>query len=306
MRSMRVKRTIALVIVLILLVSSSAAAQGGGLNGWAYEAVGFFEAAETLAEVKVALIDTGVRTKRLGSERIEAGKNYVFAGADTDDLVGHGTRIASLILGCTNGKGNMPPLSANARIVPLVYYSRYASGVTKSGGVEAICAAIYDAVDLYGCRVINVSVGFALKDDRLEAAIQYAEDKGVIVVAAAGNDNIRAPERLYYPAAYDTVVSVGAANEKMEPAAFSQRNNVTVYAPGDALSVVSIRNGRVFETVSGTSYAAAFATALAANLLGKHPDMSPAEFRFLLGSCAAGDDSGGWRIIDYGLLRTRK
>ncbi|MCL2812969.1 MAG: S8 family serine peptidase [Oscillospiraceae bacterium] len=285
---MRKTRIAALLLAVILIAASPAAAYGGGLNGWAYDAIEF-TAEKMTKEIKIALIDTGVSTKRLNPELVEPGKNYVFEGSNTEDLNGHGTRVASLILGCADEKGSLPPLAGNVRIIPLVYYSHYASGVPKNGGVGAICAAIYDAVDLYGCRVINISSGVAAPDDRLAAAVKYAEEHDIIVVSAVGNDNIRSPGKKYYPAAYDTVVGVGAANEKLEPSAFSQQNDgMIIYAPGENLSVVSIKNSRVFETVSGTSYATAFVCALAANMLARYPGMTPEQFRSALtNSCAA-------------------
>lgn len=301
MRGLTISLPAALTLAAILAAASAAAqppALYTGLNGWAYEAVEAAAAPAATSAVKVAIIDTGVDTKRIDPALIEPGKNSVFDGADTEDLNGHGTRVASLIAGCAdaseNEDGGLPPLAANARIVPLVYYSQYPSGVPKSGGVKAISQAIYDAIDLYGCRVINISSGAVTPDDGLAAAVEYAEKHGVIVVAAAGNGNLNSPEQLYYPAAYDTVVGVGAVGKNLEPSAFSERNDVTVYAPGENLSAASIRNGKAFDTVSGTSYSVAFVTALAASMLGEYPNMTPAEFRAVLenSATAIGPDGG--------------
>lgn len=284
MRRMRIRLTASLMIAALLITAMplTVHAGGGTLNGWTYEAVRFTEEPAAPHEVKIALIDTGVSTKRINPELLEPGKNYVFEGADTEDLNGHGTRVASLILGCVTEEEVLYPTASNARLIPLVYYSRYASAVPKNGGIEAICQAIYDAVDLYGCKVINISSGVTVPDERLEAAVSYAEEHNVIVVSAAGNGNASAPERQYYPAAYDTVVGVGAVNSALEPSRFSQQSGVTVCAPGEDISVASIKNSKAFETVSGTSYATAFVSALAANLLGKYPDMTPEEFRNIL------------------------
>ena len=343
---MNKKNYLSLLLAAVLLITPTPIfAYDGALNGWAYEAVGFTTPSpvavetETPAEVRIALIDTGVSTKRIDPDLLEPGKNYVFEDAGTEDLTGHGTRVASLILGAANETGNLPALAASAKLVPLVYYSKYPSGVPANGGIEAICRAIYDAVDLYGCKVINISSGVIIPDDRLAEAVLYAEANNVIVVSAVGNDHLRAPERQYYPAAYDTVVGVGAVNEKLElsafsqrsnatacapgeyinaVSAFSQRNSVTVCAPGEFITVVSIKNSRFFEAVSGTSYATAFVSALAASLLGKYPDMTPEEFREVLkissrddkpeamppdyndsDKSAAYNDSGVYALINY-------
>jgi len=304
LRGMKARLSVVLMVAALLISVISVTAYGAALDGWMYEMIGFAEKTG-LAEVRVALIDTGVSTKRINAQQIEPGTNYVFEGADTEDLNGHGTRVASLILGCADEEDFLYPLAANARLIPLVYHSRYASGVPKSGGIEAICMAIYDAVDLYGCKVINISSGIMIPDDRLEAAVKYAEENNVIVVSAVGNDNIRDPERQFYPAAYDTVVGVGAVNSALEPSAFSQRNGVTVCAPGENITAASIKNSRVFETVSGTSYATAFVTALAASMLGEYPDMTPLEFREILeNSCRdigppGYDADSGYGVVNF-------
>jgi len=246
--------------------------------------------------VKIALIDTGVRLDRLPKgARVEAGRNYVFEGGDTTDRVGHGTRIAGIILG----------IAPDVTLVPLVYYSRYPSGVPTNGGIAAICRAIYDAIDVYGCRVVNLSSGVGVDDPNLRDAVRYAEEKGVIVVSAVGNDRAKDADRVFYPAAYDTVVGVGAVGAALEAAPFSQVNgSVLVVAPGTDLEVPSIREGSTTEKVSGTSYAAAYVAACAALLVSAHPDITPEDFREVLKVAAqdlgeAGyDQAFGWGLID--------
>lgn len=267
-------------------------------------------AAARQAPVRIALIDTGIREDHamLNHAKIAQGFNYAFTEADTNDLVGHGTRVAGLILGSRDGtiKGTAP----EAVLVPLVYYSRYPTAVPKNGGVEAICKAVYDAIDVYGCQVINISSGITGPDERLYEAVSYAEKRGVIVVSAVGNDNQYNKDRVYYPAAYETVIGVGAANSALTDAAdFSQRNtSVRLLAPGEGLVVPSILSGEDFETVSGTSYAAAQISGLAARLKALNPDMKPSDFRnYLSASCrdlgAQGYDTAtGWGIIDISAL----
>ena len=110
------------------------------------------------ASVRIGVIDTGVKEKEgiIDGEKILDGKNYVLGGG-TDDEVGHGTRVASLIIGSADGE-IVSPCSESA-IVPLVYYTKLASGAVLNGGIESICNAIYDAVDIYDCQIINISSG---------------------------------------------------------------------------------------------------------------------------------------------------
>gem|GEM_PF-391177 len=245
--------------------------------------------------VKVALIDTGVRPDRLPEgAKVEPGRNYVFDDRDTTDVVGHGTKIAGIILS----------IVPDVTLVPLVYYSQYPSGVPVNGGIEAMCRAMYDAIDVFGCRIVNVSSGVLVDDPALREALRYAEEKGVIVISAVGNDRIAAPERVFYPAGYETVIGVGAADKDLGIARFSQVNSsVMVVAPGTDLEVLSIRGGSVTEKASGTSYAAAHVAAHAASLATAYPDMTPAEFRHVLRISAHDlgmvgyDETFGWGYV---------
>jgi len=253
--------------------------------------------------VRIAIIDTGVSCKYLDGSHVVAGKNYIFPDKDVDDLIGHGTALAGIILG--SEVLGIEGVAPGAEIVPLVYYSRYISGVPKNGGIEAICEAIYDAIDLYDCRIINISSGITADNDKLREAIAYAEEKNVLVVSSVGNANRSKPNDIYYPAAYETVVGVGAANEKNEAAYFSQRNfSVKLLAPGTNVPTSPIGNSSKPVKVSGSSYAAAFVSGAAALLLEGNPELSAAQLRELLYNFAKDlgpegyDTDTGWGLLD--------
>lgn len=253
--------------------------------------------------VRIALIDTGVSCKYIDDSHVAEGKNYVFPDMGTDDLVGHGTAIAGIILG--SEVLGIEGVAAGAEIVPLVYYSRYITGVPVNGGIEAVCKAIYDAVDLYNCRIINISSGITVDNKKLKEAIAYAEEKNVLVVAAAGNSNYGSPTDIYYPAAYKTVIGVGAADEKNEAAYFSQRNtSVKLLAPGTNIPTVPIRNSSKPVKVYGSSYAAAFVSGAAALLLEENPGLTCAQLRAILFRSAEDlgpegyDTETGWGMLD--------
>jgi len=253
--------------------------------------------------VRIALIDTGVSCKYLDDSRIVAGKNYVFPDMGVNDLIGHGTAVAGIILG--SEKLGIEGVAAGVDIVPLVFYSRYISGFPVNGGIEAICKAIYDAIDLYNCRIINISSGITVDDDKLREAIAYAEEKNVLVVSAVGNANRSSPDSIYYPAAYETVIGVGAANGKNEVAFFSQRNaSVKLLAPGMDIPTVPINNSSKLVKVDGSSYAAAFVTGAAALLLEENPELTAAQLREILYRSAKDlgpegyDTDNGWGLLD--------
>ena len=252
------------------------------------------------APVQVACIDTGTSAwgDLLNHEKILPGQSYVQGQTGTEDHVGHGTRISSLILGTTDGMILSP--CQETSLVPLVYYTKLASGSIQNGGVEALCQAIYDAVDVYQCRIINISSGVPGESPALEEAAAYAESKNVLVVAAAGNDG----RSLHAPASCPTVVAVGSHDQAGTPSVFSSRGDgLTLLAPGEALKVLSIRNGTEYEEISGTSYAAALVTAEAAALLEQYPALTAAELRFLLKKSCCDIGAPGWDAASgYGLL----
>lgn len=253
--------------------------------------------------VRIALIDTGISCKYFDDSHIAAGKNYVFPDKNENDLIGHGTAIAGIILGSKKlGLGGAAP---GAELVPLVYYSRYTSCVPLNGGINSICQAIYDAIDIYNCRIINISSGITKDNDKLRKAIAYAEKKNILVVASVGNSNRSSPEIIYYPAAYETVVGVGAANEKNEVADFSQRNaSVKLLARGTNIPTVPIDNSSKEVVVNGSSYAAGFVAGAAAILLENKPELSAIQLRDLLYNSAQDlgregyDTETGWGMLD--------
>jgi len=251
-------------------------------------------AAEAPQPIRVALIDTGISPLAIDPEHIGEGKNYALPDRDTADVLGHGTALAGLIL----------DTAPDAILIPLVYSTRTTGGKSVQCNVKTIAQIIRDAVDVYDCRVINISAGITQDVPALRDAINYAEEQGVVVVAAVGNTHRTTPKLSYYPACYDTVIGVGALRRDGKVASFSQRHGVSLVAPGDAVKVRDLQ-GRT-TTASGTSYAAAQVTGAVAALLAKSPDLTPAQVRehlfknaVDLGQAGFDADSG------YGALRMK-
>ncbi len=241
-------------------------------------------------DIRIAVIDTGVLEEHGAFENIKIvkGKNFVFPEYDTKDKIGHGTRVVSLITGAKTKHGGVEAAAPEAIIVPLVYQSKYPSGVIKNGGTELLAKAIREAIDEYDCKILCISSGTTVDDDELREAIEYAEEKSVIVVAAVGNENNRNSEKIYYPAAYETVIGIGAIDKYDKIAEFSQRNSVFAVTYGKDITALSL-DGK-FKKFSGTSYANAYATGIIAAILSEYPDSSPEDIRNSISSSA--DDLG--------------
>lgn len=214
------------------------------------------EAATADKKIRVAVVDTGFSDKSIPDGSIAGGKNYIVESMGTDDTYGHGTAVASIIL------ENVP----DAELVALVS-SVYDHGKLTQVDADTFARIIMDAVDVYECDVINVSAGFAADVETVRQAVDYAKEKGVVIVAAAGNDYQDNPDAKYYPAAYESVIAVGSMNEnKTSISDFSQRGEwVDIYECGENITVKTLSgNERI---VSGTSYSAAIVTAKVCKIL---------------------------------------
>ena len=181
--------------------------------------------------VVIAIIDTGISTNAIPSENILEGKNYLDPSLSTEDTYGHGTAVASVIL------KHLP----EAQFVPLVS-NAYDNGKIKQVDNDTFAQMIRDAVE-------------------------YAEQKNVLVVASAGNDYATDGKFKYYPAGYDTVLAVGSVNKKENAISeFSQRGEwVNIYACGEEVTIKTL-SGNIRES-EGTSYSAAKVTAYAGEIL---------------------------------------
>lgn len=221
--------------------------------------------------VIIALLDTGVSTTAIQSEHLLSGYNYVTESGDTEDRINHGTAVASVILGCESAK--VEGAAEDAYIVPLVVVTEQ-EGETVSVSPDILAEAIRDSVDVYGAAVINVSLGIHKDDTALKEAVEYAEEEGVLVVSAVGNGGTEG--KPCYPAAYDTVLSVGSCDKEGNKSEFTQEE-ADVLATGEDIWLAS-RNGKTYGS-KGTSYATGFVSADAANLLMEEPALTPEELR---------------------------
>ena len=175
--------------------------------------------------VVVAVIDTGVtKVADLGETKFVAGYNFLANNANADDDHGHGTHVAGTIAQSTNNKLGVAGVAYGATIMPLKVLS-----ARGSGSVAGIAQAIRWAAD-HGANVINMSLGGPTRMGTMGAAVKYAHDKGVVIVAAAGNDG---HGRVGYPAAYPGVVAV-AATQFDETTTFYSNwgKEIDVAAPG--------------------------------------------------------------------------
>lgn len=217
--------------------------------------------------VKIALLDTGVSTKAIDAGHILPGHNYVTGTGDTEDLINHGTAVASVILGCDGAK--VTGIAPEAYIIPLVIVTKQ-DGETTSVSPEQLAQVIRDSIDIYQADIINVSLGIREDNPALCEAVAYADQKGIPVISAVGNDG--EDGRSCYPAAYDTVLAVGSCDRDGNKSSFSQ-DGAQVLAPGEDIMLAS-RNGVPYG-IKGTSFATGYISAYAARILAEEPALTP-------------------------------
>ncbi|MFS1298491.1 S8 family serine peptidase [Streptosporangium longisporum] len=221
------------------------------------------------AGVTVAVVDSGVEARHPQLRRI---RSVDLTATGVRDCLGHGTAVAGII-GAAEMKG--VPFTGVAPQARLISVKQTSDG---TGDVGRLAAAIVRATEL-GADVINVSVQASDQAD-LRNAVAYALARDAVVVAAAGNvqkeDGTPAPA---YPAAYEGVISVGAAGPDGARADSSNAvTPVTVLAPGRG--VTSTWAGRSYrEDLEGTSFAAPYVAGVAALVRARHPQLDNVRIR---------------------------
>jgi serine protease len=175
--------------------------------------------------ITVAIIDTGVsQVPDLAQTEFVAGYDFVNNKVNADDDNGHGTHVAGTVAQSTNNNYGVAGVAYEAKIMPLKVLAASGGG-TISDIAEAIRFAADNKAD-----VINMSLGGGGESQVMKDAIEYAYKKGVVIVAAAGNEN---RDSASYPARYARVISVAAIDAQGEKAEFSNYGaGVDISAPG--------------------------------------------------------------------------
>ena len=194
-----------------------------------------------------------------------------FTGVDAipQDEVGHGTHVAGTVCCASNNGVGVAGVAWNVRLLPVKVLARVRETATNvvsgSGSAVHIAAGIRWAVD-NGARVINMSLG-GYGDTTVEReAVAYAVSRGVVVVAAMGNDNTNTP---HYPSAYPGVVAVGATDSADRRASFSNFGAwIDVAAPG--VGIQSTYWDDTYASLSGTSMASPHVAGVAALVLSRN------------------------------------
>lgn len=241
--------------------------------------------------VIVAVIDTGIDANHpdlkanLWKAPLKSstyGWDFVTRQANPTDTHGHGTHIAGIIGAIANPKTGTAGVAQSVQIMPIRYYSQSAPG---SVNLANTIKALHYAID-NGAKIINYSGGGPEYSEEEYQAMKKAQDKGILIVAAAGNEhhNTDLEENRYYPAAYEhkglkNIISVASIDSdgKLLPSSNWGVKSVDIAAPGDA--ILSTVPGGKYGKLTGTSQATAFVSGVAALILSRQPSLSPAQIK---------------------------
>jgi len=298
---------------------------------------------------RVAVIDTGVsRHPRL--PRVQAGGDYVSTGDGTVDCDGHGTLVAGIIAAQPHPSDAFAGVAPDASIIAIrqtsaAFQKRSPTNGSETGAigtgygtVRTMAMAVMRAVEL-GATVINISevacapAGSDLRDQSLGAAIKYAYDHNVVVVAAAGNLGTESScasqnspaitgngwnnaTTVASPAWFAPhLIAVGAVDSRTGgPAGFSLRGPwVSVAAPGTGIvsldsapgsdRLVNAQPGREgLVTIDGTSFAAPYVAGVAALVRARYPRLTAAEVIDRITATAHAPGSGRDDAIGHGVV----
>ena len=301
-----------------------------------------------LNDIIIAVVDTGILPDHPDlSDQLVAGYDFIADPARARDLNGidedptdegdfaygasssfHGSHVAGTIAARTDNGEGIAGVSWGAKIMPM-----RALGLNGGSNYDVLQAARYAAglandsgrLPDQPADIINMSLGSPFFSQATQDTFTEIRDRGVIVIASAGNESTSTPN---YPAAYNGVVSVSATTISGNLAPYSNFGPVDVAAPGgfngtdtngdgfgdgvlstlgDDSNPGSLQLG--YGALSGTSMAAPHVAGVAALMKAVHPGLTPAQFDAALAAGALTDDLGSAGRDDlygYGLINAQK
>ncbi len=213
-------------------------------------------------EVKVAVLSTGIDTSiKLLADRITNAKSFV-PGEEIDDNHGHGTSVAGLLA----------VIAPQVKIIPVKTLSDSGGG-TLLQTLEGIEYAIAHKAD-----IILVPLGHP-SDNEAEKQVYASARKNALVIASGGNNSSNSIPG--YPAAYESVLGVGATELDGKRASFSDYGNwITLFSPG--VNIQTLWPQGQAKQVNGTSYAATIVAAVAALMKSYNPKFTPNDLQEIL------------------------
>lgn len=232
-------------------------------------------------DVIVAVIDTGCDLSHEDLQGVLVdGYDFIHNDTIPDDDHGHGTFCAGQIAAQINGIGTSG-IAANLfsyhkrgiKIMPVKFLDASGGG-TCWNSAKAIRFAVDNGARVLSCSFGGRCDGYAVRD-----AIEYAQKKGAVLVAAAGNSGLDAdgsPANMIYPMGYphDNILSLGSIERDGSMAPYSTYGTTSVDAVGIGSDAFSLLNNNAYGLMSGTSMVAPQGAAIVAMMFSLSTDIS--------------------------------
>ncbi|MFC1683030.1 S8 family peptidase, partial [Candidatus Zixiibacteriota bacterium] len=204
-----------------------------------------------------------------------------------DDDLGHGSHVSGIVAAVADNGVGVAGLCWHARLMPLRASFRLSVGAFLED--DDVSAGIVYAAD-NGADVINMSWGDPRISPMVRDVIAYADARGCVMAAAAGNVD---QEGLFYPGGFDETIAAGASTIYDQRSTISSfGKNLDVLAPGS--NIMSTLLDDQYGTLGGTSMATAHVSGLAALVLSKNPDLSSEQVRGIIKASAVDLEAPGW------------
>lgn len=290
-KSSRCKKIVSIILVLSFLLCNAEtgvknskdkikAATIGSETEWnirTINAENSYNESKNYKKIKVAVLDSGLDYDK--NIPFVERKDFLHDGNESylyQDMTGHGTSVCSIICAAKN-EDRITGIAANVDL----YVARILDEKNQAP-VDRVIEAVNWAIEKK-VNIIHMSFGTKDYSEALENVINKAYNKGILIVAAAGNNGKALEDRstIEYPGVFDNVITVGATDKlNGMTKSSSTGKELDVVAPGDKVLADGAFEGVVVE--SGSSISAAHVTGMAAVLWGKYPEQSNEFIRKLL------------------------
>ena len=214
-------------------------------------------------------------------------------GWDSNTYTYHGTHVAGVVGAVINNNIGVAGM-AQVRLMAVKVMNDSGEGTDAT-----VASGIRWAVD-NGADIVTMSLGVDGPSTTLQNQIAYASQNGVVTIAASGNSGASI---VSYPAAYPSVIAVGAIDSALRRATFSNfGSGLDIMAPG--VQIYSTQGGGGYQSLSGTSTAAPHVAGVAALMLSVNPALTPTEIGGVINATATDisrvgyDTATGWGIVD--------
>ena len=251
-------------------------------------------------DVIIGAVDSGVDLDHqdLADNILLDGWDFGDDDNDPNDMFDHGTKVAGVIAAVQNNGIGVSGCAPQAKMLPI----KISQGSTGSFTDEAVAEGIIYAAD-YGVDIINLSLGWNDNNPHqvVRDAIDYAIARGIVLVAAAGNNY----GPIWFPANYDGVISVSGTDREGTNDKYAFGPELDLVAPAHNIWTTGINN--LYTSISGTSFSCAIVTGVAALLSSEYPHLTGEEIRdYLVVRADDLGEEGRDDIFGYGKVNARK